>query len=319
VSDLKFNGVSVHNIQYDNYTGLVKSRFAGLPVNIYEIILRVENLVSSMEFRGWFQSGFPISGPTLRIQGQNTIFEFTSYVVYYVDFEKGSNINIKVFYGDEVDEENPTIDLQLSGVWTKPLVLNHTHTIPGTFRVRVLVSNFFNSFTMYQNVTILTNCFDLLPILENKPVINTPAGSLAFFRFSYLRHKAGADAFVKFWPGDAKNESHGPYPLGMNYHTNTTQNALFYSYIYDGNYNASFQVYNTISSANYSLEVQVVRSVFGLTLDTNKKYLNVNDSFEVYAYMIQATSDTKFDFEFLGKKITIPRLCKRKFIKFITY
>ncbi len=320
VFNLTFDGAHIPDIEFDKATGLARTvgQIAGRPENMYRIELRVENSVSSAEFHAWFQSGGPIAAPILKIQQVQDKFRFTTFVVYSVNVQQGSNVNVKVFYGDEADDEQPTENIQIFGAWQEPLVLNHTHSIPGTFQMRVLLSNSFNAFTLYQNVTIFTGCSGLLPILESQPVINTPIGSVAVFRFSYLSQKSGADAFIEYWPGDARNESHGPFLLAMNFHENITKNTFSYRYLSDGNFNAVFRIYNTIESVDYSLKVQVTRGVFGLTLDTDRPYLNVGDSFDVFAYMIQATENTKFDWEFQGVLTTTQRICKQNQPKLIS-
>lgn len=199
---LVISDTEIFNITYDKTSGIATTDvLPGKAEGVYWVVITVSNSVSSSTTRRKFEVGRPIKEPKFSIQFVEDEFALGSYIEYKIDMDQGSNVNLQVFFGDEADIEVPTIDVQIKGPW-KPYIFNHTQKIAGYFDVIVLVTNAYSSFTLKKNMTITTGTSGLIPKVKNDPVVYTPLGAVAVFQFSYGALQSGANALIKFWPGE---------------------------------------------------------------------------------------------------------------------
>lgn len=161
----------------------------------------VKNKISSVRYSELFGVGGPMSGPYSKIAHVENNYKFKTSVSYLVGLSQGSNVLVEVFFGDEEDLEKPTSSIQMDGGWKGDLIVNHTHKTPGDFEVRFVLTNPYGRFELKEKVTIMTGTSKLIPMLKHSPVVYTPLGAIARFKFHYSEF-SGSNALVKIWPGN---------------------------------------------------------------------------------------------------------------------
>ena len=249
-----------------------------------------------------------MSGPYSKISYVEADYKFKTSVRYLVGLSQGSNVLIEVFFGDEDDEEVPTISKQIDGGWKGDFEADHTHKMPGDYEVRFVLTNPYGKIELKESVTILTGTNKLIPMLKHSPVVYTPIGAIANFKFHFSEF-SGSNALVKIWPGDENNATLGPFKLGMDFRDNITKNAFSYKYTSAGDFIVNFLVSNSLGSSEYSLPITVTPGVYGLNLDIMPKFVKVGEEFSVSAFLMQGSPTTKYKWIFNGNSEETNRIC----------
>ena len=111
---------------------------------------------------------------------------------------------------------------------------------------------------------------------------------LAEFKFKFTDiAQSGSDAKVTFWPGDASNNTYGPFSLNMDYVNNINLNSITYSYSSRGNFTACFLFSNILGSYQKTLEFLIIPALDGFFIDVIPKSIVKLTPVTVNAYVIQ--------------------------------
>jgi hypothetical protein len=316
------------------YKGPAKS--AATQYQLYFVHIKMLNYVSSVELNATFEISSPIIRPTFDLSPASDpsilaidpsltyAYTFTSdsllELTFSLSMESGSNVNIKIATGDELDPSVPNIQIATSGSWQNGVnnvqygSIGYAYRSPGDYQIRVNLSNSLNSVTLTKSITIISPVDGLVPGLAQSPVVfksYARNAALAQFVFGYFGStKAGSHATVRFWPGDAVNSVQGPFLLGMDFAANSSKSSLSFDYKTPGSYNCSFLVANLLGSKTFRLAVSVVHGFDGFYIDVDPKSARINQAVEISAYMIFGEEVT---LEFYQNGMLLaskPRACK---------
>jgi hypothetical protein len=298
---------------------------------VLNVFINMSNYVSNAKLNTTFEISSLIVNPTFSIQpiAPSYTYEFvynSNQFSFLIGTDLGSNVKVTIFTGDESPySTRANIMVSTIGDWNNGVnnvnygVIKYTYSNPGDFDIIANVSNSFNYFIFSQKITIISRVDDLIPRLVQSPVIFFVSSGRADFQFVYNgTSKAGSHAIVTFWPGDLKNNSHGPFKLGMDADFNISRVPLSYEYTMPGTYDCSFLVSNPLGSKVFTLLVEVVIGIYGFYIDVNPKYANTNTNVVISAFLIQGnnvgfsyfqngnpiasqprTGDLKFSYSFL--------------------
>ncbi len=203
--------------------------------------------------------------------------------------------------------------MTVSGKWVSDLVVPYSFKFPGMHQVFINVSNSMNYITSDpQSINIETPVNSINVGLYQNPVIYLLAGfGEAHFKFHFEDiGESGSDAKVTFWPGDASNDTYGPFEIGMNFVTNHNENPVSYRYTEVSNFTASFLIENRFGSKTASVTFEVIPGLDGFFIDCIPKMMTRLKPVEVSAFVIQG-KDVKFNWYLEGVLLkTAMRICK---------
>ncbi|RNA30190.1 polycystin-1-like isoform X2 [Brachionus plicatilis] len=238
-------------------TGSSSSRTAASS-GLYKVNITVWNKISRVNLLQDFEIGSKIRNPQFLLTNTDsfapTHYHFGTQLNFLVKMDDGANVKLRFYFGDQVDPSVPSLEVNTTGDWNSDYSVSYTHINPGDFVIQLTVLNAFDTFTLNQSISVVSDVNNLVPGLAENPVIFSPLGSFAYFMFSYAGDtKSGSHARVTFWPGDMFNQSFGPYLIGMNFRLNASVNSLMYRYQGEGEYKAVFLVENMLGSKFYDL------------------------------------------------------------------
>ena len=275
--------------------GMSSSRSASSS-GLYKVNLTVWNKASLQSLYQDFEIGSIIRNPQLLLTNLNQFapshYHFGTELNFVVKMDDGANVKLNFFFGDQIQPNEPSLKVNTTGDWNSDYSISYTHTHPGDFVIKLVVFNSFNSFILNRSVSIVSDVNNLIPGLVENPVVYSPLGSFAYFVFSYDGNtKSGSHASVTLWPGDAFNQSFGPYPIGMNFNLNSSVNSLMYKYQDEGEYRAVFFVQNMLGSKFYDLNFSIKQGVYGLFINFEPVTL-AGSVFNIDTYLLQGENVT---------------------------
>lgn len=302
-----FDGSLDSGVAYSNLVGQSSSHAAEFTPTIHYIYIYMSNYVSTISLNGTYQISTSIVKPSFNLTPVANISSYTYLfpmtLTFLVSMASGSNVRIDMNM-DSLNQpstlSNLTVSVQTTGAWVSysTYSIPYVYENPGHFTINANISNSLNLYTFNQAVVLMTKVDDLIPQLlntnTNYVVFDTTQNqALAQFIFRYAgSSKAGSDAYVTFWPGDATNSSNGPYPLNMDFNANISRAALQYTYSSVGTYQVSFFVTNSLGSKWFTLSVQVVIGMSGFYMSVSPLNAQVGSTVNVMAYLIQGTNVT---------------------------
>lgn len=300
-----FDGILDSGVQYSNLLGQSSSHAGESTPAIHTIFINMTNYVSSIQLNCTFQVSSPLQNVQFSISPSSGISAYTyQYPVtlsLITSMTSGSNVDIFVNADSLATVStlpNNTVNVQTLGTWVNPNTIAYTYANPGAYTLNANVSNSLVYYVFNQAIKIISLVDYLIPNLStnsNKLVFQSFDGgvtgtALAQFVFNYQANtKAGSDAYVTFWPGDATNSSFGPFLLNMDFNANVSRSPLQYTYTALGNYTAVFYVTNPLGSKYFTFTFTVVYSLLGFYVDVVPSYTQVNSPVNVNAYLIQGT------------------------------
>lgn len=151
--------------------------------------------------------------------------------------------------------------------------------------------------------------------LFQMPVIYLLAGyGEADFKFSYSDlATSGTDAKVTFWPGDAANDTFGPFDIGMNFRDNYNENPLSFKYTEVANFTAAFLIENRHGSKKSQVTFEVIPGLDGFFINCEPKRSVKQQPVKVSAFVIQG-KDVNFTWYLEGALIhNQMRICNLRF------
>jgi hypothetical protein len=178
-------------------------------VQTFYIELIAWNSVSLIRLLQPFEIGIPITGASFIIstpflsdsftgEVYDGTWEFGTSMQFVVDIQAGANVKLDFYTGEE-DTAAPTYSYSFQGTWNGPLRMNYTYIDPLDYSPYVVLSNLYNSVTLSQNVSIMTDTKNIVPYLQTDPVVYSVLGAQAYYLFSFY--------------GNTKSGSHARYEL----------------------------------------------------------------------------------------------------------
>lgn len=294
---------------------------AGSPY-VINVTIIAENLVSKLIFSQYFEISSYLVGPELTITPtgfETDLYEFTSTPLSYsIKIQKGSNVRIKMFFGDELDPTVPSFDQIFPGNWSSDFIKPYTHSRAGDFNIKVIISNMFANFIINRKLTFISNIDKLNAYATPNPAILTFQGAFVAFKFNNIGlNHPGSRAYLKFWPGDALNSTYGSFLLGMD----SKENKIPFSYNYktSGVCKAILCVENPISSKCFEIDVNIVSGVIDdFYLDVRPPAVQPNQNFDVYGFLVAGDNvilTWNFDANIISKNRTCNLDFSLKFLK----
>ncbi|RMZ97507.1 polycystin-1-like isoform X2 [Brachionus plicatilis] len=279
--------------------------------NRHPVYIELKNFVSTIELDAFFEISSPIINPSFEITPSGDLatrkYSFPHENFIEIRMDSGSNVRIEIntdFFGELLPNGLNLLDIQTNGEWSDYAnSASNTHKIsynfihPGDYLVKVTLSNHLGSFTLTEQISIISKVDGLVPALADLNPDNyvlfevtdgTAGKGVAEFVFQYeAESKAGSHASIVFWPGDLTNLTNGPFFFKMDFNRNISVTPIKYVYNATGTYEAKFLIYNDRGSKSFSLMVNVVIGIFGFYIDVLPKSVGPSDKFTVSAYMIQ--------------------------------
>jgi len=294
-------GLSSYNPNGDLYPG------------VHSVFINMSNIVSRVTLNTTFQISSPIINPTFRISPEADQYLYPASVEIVVSLESGANAKVEVWTGEEMEASVPTFVYMIDGKWMADLRIPYTFLLPGKHDVYLNVSNSINFVTTSPLlINIETPLNSLNAALYQKPVIYLLAGyGEAQFKFFFDDiATSGSDAQVTFWPGDAANDTYGPFEVGMNFRSNYNENPLSYRYTEVANFTASFLLENRFGSKRVQVTFEVIPGLDGFFIDCIPKRMTKLKDVEVSAFVVQG-KDVEFNWFLDGVLLkTAMRKCK---------
>lgn len=308
-----FDETADPGLKYSNLVGQSSQKSAETNPIIHYIYIYISNYVSFVELNQTFEISTSIKNVLFNVAPTS---EITTYTYFYpkslnftLSMSGGSNVDIFINF-DSLNNpstlKNTTLHIKTFGDWllytnnitNQPYLIPYDYLNPGRYTASVNVSNVLNYFLFNQPIVLMTKVDYLIPQLANNAknlVIfdqTTEQGS-AQFSFSYQGFtKAGFEAYVTFWPGDASNSTFGPYPLSMDFNKNTSRAALSYTYSSLGIYQAVFYVTNSLGSKWFTYTVEVVVGISGFYMSVSPLNAKVGTNVTVSAFLVQGSNVT---------------------------
>ncbi|CAF1007824.1 unnamed protein product, partial [Brachionus calyciflorus] len=282
INSILNNETSFNKTSLIGYSGLLVNNGQTRMINV---TIKAFNLVSSMEITSFFEIGSEIIEPELVLpKGVNyDIYEFTSKPINYtIRIKKGSNVKIDFFFGTEKDL-TPTLSRIFIGSWMNDYVGSYTHLEPGDYLIRVKITNAFSDFDIYKSISFISR-------VDNLNCYPKPGFVLLKFSRAYVEFKIknignthpGSKATLKFWPGDQRNLTFGPFLLGMDKY----ENKIPFSYTYTqlGSYRPVLFIQNELGGKFFQLDVMVISSSVDdmYVVVRPSRSLLVNQNFQFY-------------------------------------
>ena len=209
---------------------------------------------------------------------QNNIFLYTNPTDFIIEMTSGTDVQIDLFIGEENLLKTLPIRVFVPGFWSSSFKVSRVYKYPGDYVVTAYISNAISSVVLTKEITVMSNVSGLIAELKNSPVIYQQRSNQnygrAYFQFQYKgKTCAGSHANVSFTVGDINSSSmYGPFWLGMDFIQNISKTPLFFDYLSSGNYNATFDVINAISSDRFILPIKVVEGIQGVALKVIPSY-----------------------------------------------
>ena len=266
----------------------------------------------------------PTSDPTVLAINPALLFTYvfsinSNQLVFNIGMQSGSNVELKIFTGDESNPNVPNIQISTTGEWNNGVnnVLfgskTYNYLNPGDYNIVVNISNAISYSIFTKSVSFISYVDGLTPSLAQNPVVYKALSGIALaeFVFSYAGlSKAGSHSTVTFWPGDVANSAQGPFPLGMDFSLNKNMIPLTYVYGSTGSYTCAFLVSNLLGSMQFSVTFLVVNGLDGFYIDVDPKMALPGQVVNINAYMIYGDTVQLAYFQ-NGAQIgaTIPRVC----------
>ena len=310
---LKIDSVTDSNTTFDK-TSL--NGYSGLLINngkakIQNLNIKAFNLVSFVSISDFFEISSSILNPQLIISPfkNNYVYEFMSIPVdYTLRIEKGSNVKVEVFFGNEKNLQ-PSVNQVFAGEWKSDQVFTYTHSEPGEYIVRVKVSNVISKFDIYKRISFISRVDQLTCQPEPSMALLKFSRAIVSFRIKSIGNSnPGSRTTLKFWPGDSTNLTHGPFMLRMINFTNSVP--FFHTYSQLGNYKPLLLIENEISKKYFHLNLMVVSSsVDDMYVVVKPPAVMVNQLFQVYVYILNALN-VNITWYFDNITVTQNKLCK---------
>jgi hypothetical protein len=223
-------------------------------VGFYYMTVSVWNLVSNDTL---FQQPIYVVEPiqNVTIAAINSTNELGCNSSFVIEVAQGSDVLISLNLGD-----GNSITNQTNGIWNSSIVINYVYQKPGQYNVMLNVSNKISTLTSSANVAVISRVDSLVVQLASLPAYSQTYGSAtATFQFTYAANTyAGSNANVTFWPGDAANNTNGPFALNMDFARGVSQTPLSYMYTQQtGNITAVFHVVNQLGEKYFSLSFAI--------------------------------------------------------------
>ena len=285
------------NLYITSFYGRGSPRPGEAKTAIHTVSIFLSNYASSKWLNGTFEISSPIINATFTISN----FPFNSYMYVYPDpfnfvinMLMGSNVRVRVFYGDESNSNIPGSDWTFTGDWPGPYLFSHAYQNPGDYVIKVNVSNFINFYSTTKYISIVSGLDGLNCSLFQNPVIyKSTAAGIANFMFQFMGNtKAGSHSNVTLYAGDSSSIIYGPFILGMDFVNNINSNPISYVYNAIGIYTATLTVINPLGSKTFTLSVHVYEGIDGFYIDVVPKLIVVGASVTVNAYLMQGTGIT---------------------------
>jgi hypothetical protein len=164
------------------------ARMAQIAPLIHKIRILAYNYVSRIELNASFEVSYEIANARLSLSPASDsaimqldpalfyTYEYSylrNFVVFQVSMSAGSNVNVRVFTGDEMNPRVPNIEMSQLGNWDNSAVfakLNYTYANPGDFDVVVNVSNALGYVLFMQPIRIISRVDGLKLSLAESPV-----------------------------------------------------------------------------------------------------------------------------------------------------
>ena len=155
---------------------------------IHKIRVLAYNFVSRIELNTSFEISYEITNARLSLSPVSDsaiiqlnpamlyTYEYSylrNFILFQISMSAGSNINVKVYTGDEVNPKVPNIEINQLGNWDNSVVfgkLNYTYANPGDFNVVVNVSNALGYVLFMQSIRIISRVDGLELSLAESPV-----------------------------------------------------------------------------------------------------------------------------------------------------
>jgi hypothetical protein len=184
----------------------------------------------------------------------------------------GTDVRFDLFIGEENLLNTLPVRVLVPGFWSSSFKISRVYKYPGDYVVTAYIWNSISSVVLTKEITVMSNVSGLIAELKYSPVLyqqhsNQNYGR-AYFQFQYNGNTcAGSHANVSFTVGDINSSSiYGPFWLGMDFIQNISKTPLFFDYLRTGDYNATFDVINAISSERFILPIKVVEGIQGVAL-----------------------------------------------------
>ena len=224
----------------------------------------------------------------------------------------GTNVKTVIFYGDETDSSIPPESFTIAGDWKGPVIRSHNYSDPSDYTIKIILTNAINNSILTNTISIVTQLDGIQAGLFSSPVVWTPSGGVALYKFWCVGIPKGCShTTVIFSPGDAKNPTYGPFSIGMDVINNYNKVSIPYTYMDTGLFTATFSFVNPLGSKTVNASILVAQAISGLYMSVSPSYIAPNEQVTVTAFLLQGTGVT-FKWYLNGNIIaTTQRACKQ--------
>jgi hypothetical protein len=144
------NQITFDQTSLTGYSSLIVNNGVASVLNV---TIRAQNNVSSVMLNQLFEIGSQIVSPSLSITTSgvdSSSFYFGTSINFFLNARSGSNIRVRVFYGDEIVTNMASFDQVIVGDWqnTVGLGLSHLYGTPGQYKIIAIFSNYLGSYNL---------------------------------------------------------------------------------------------------------------------------------------------------------------------------